>query len=323
MKKRCMALTLAAVMAFSVTAFGASNPAQNGKWESAYGNGTVSAYKKMYSIYARSVLIGYTTFNVPKEAQGKNLYLAMVDTEQWKAKDTSEYFKGELEEWEDFQAKQVYEKDSQNVFKVPLTKDSITLEVTYLDNRGNQKPGDGISLVALGGNAYENNLFADQEDQLLVEDLIYLYLSPDLKHEVEEVPCTIDVTIGADTMQLNGNSYPLDVPAYINDAGYTMLPMRALIENLPEEVQKKVVWDGQSKTALILCGMTTYRLTAGEKEALRNGDNVILNTPLEIKDGRVFLPLRDMIMLWENGKIDWDASTKTVHISAGMVHFLE
>ena len=31
MKKRCMALTLAAVMAFSVTAFGASNPAQNGK----------------------------------------------------------------------------------------------------------------------------------------------------------------------------------------------------------------------------------------------------------------------------------------------------
>lgn len=323
MKKRCMALTLAAVMAFSVTAFGASNPAQNGKWESAYGNGTVSAYKKMYSIYARSVLIGYTTFNVPKEAQGKNLYLAMVDTEQWKAKDTSEYFKGELEEWEDFQAKQVYEKDPQNVFKVPLTKDSITLEVTYLDNRGNQKPGDGISLVALGGNAYENNLFADQEDQLLVEDLIYLYLSPDLKHEVEEVPCTIDVTIGADTMQLNGKSYPLDVPAYINDAGYTMLPMRALIENLPEEVQRKVLWDGQSKTALILCGMTTYRLTAGEKEALRNGDNVILNTPLEIKDGRVFLPLRDMVMFWDNGKISWDASTKTVHISADMIHIVE
>lgn len=102
-----------------------------------------------------------------------------------------------------------------------------------------------------------------------------------------------------------------------------MLPMRALVENLPGEVQKKVVWDGQSKTALILCGMTTYRLTAGEKEALRNGDQVILNTPLEIKDGRVFLPLRDMIMLWENGKIDWDASTKTVHISADMVHFLE
>lgn len=69
--------------------------------------------------------------------------------------------------------------------------------------------------------------------------------------------------------------------------------------------------------------MTTYRLTAGEKEAQRNGSKLILNTPLEIKDGRVFLPLRDMIMLWENGKIDWDASTKTVHISADMVHFLE
>ena len=310
-EKRCMALTLAAVMAFSVTAFGASNPAQNGRWESAYGNGTASAYKKMYSIYARSILVGYTKLTVPKEAQGKNLYLAMVDTELWKTKGTSEYFKGSLVEWENFQVKQVYEKDLQNVFKVPLTKDAITLEVTYLEDRGNQKVGQGISVVALGGNQYENNLFADQEDQLFVEDLIYLYLSPDLKHEVEEVPCTIDVTIGADTMQVNGKSYPLDVPAYINDAGYTMLPMHALVENLPEEVQKKVFWDGQSKTA------------AGEKEAKRNGDKVILNTPLEIKDGRVFLPLRDMVMFWDNGKNSWDASTKTVHISADLVHILE
>lgn len=68
MKKRCMALTLAAVMVFSVTAFGASNPSQNGRWESAYGNGTASAYKRMYSIYACSILVGYTKLTVPKEA---------------------------------------------------------------------------------------------------------------------------------------------------------------------------------------------------------------------------------------------------------------
>ena len=54
MKKRCMALTLAAVMVFSVTAFGASNPAQNGKWESAYGSGTVSAEKEI-DVYKRQV----------------------------------------------------------------------------------------------------------------------------------------------------------------------------------------------------------------------------------------------------------------------------
>lgn len=253
----------------------------------------------------------------------KELYLAMVDYGAMEDKGYLGIFQRFMVEWENFQVKQVYEKDLQNVFKSAVDKGRITLEVTYLDDRGNQKVGQGISAVALGGNQYENNLFADQEDQLFVEDLIYLYLSPDLKHEVEEVPCTIDVTIGADTMQVNGKSYPLDVPAYINDAGYTMLPMRALVENLPEEVQKKVLWDGQSKTALILCGMTTYRLTAGEKEAKRNGDKVILNTPLEIKDGRAFLPLRDMVMFWDNGKISWDASTKTVHISADLVHILE
>lgn len=320
MKKRCMALTLAAVMAFSVTAFGASNPAQNGKWESAYGNGTVSAEKEMYATTVRSMLSGNVTFTLPQEAQGKKLYLALVDTEDWLSGGEEAFYYGFLEEWKNGDMKMIYMKGEGNVFTVPLTEDTMELKVVYDDER---KAGRSISLVALGGSQYADNLFAEYEDQLLVQDLISLYYRPDYKNEIEMVPCTIDVTIGADIMQVDGKSYPLDVPAYINDAGYTMLPMRALVENLPEEVQKKVIWDGQSKTALILCGMTTYRLTAGEKEAQRNGDKLILNTPLEIKDGRVFLPLRDMIMLWENGKIDWDASTKTVHISAGMVHFLE
>lgn len=137
------------------------------------------------------------------------------------------------------------------------------------------------------------------------------------------VPCTIDVTIGADIMQVDGKSYPLDVPAYINDAGYTMLPMRALVENLPEEVQKKVIWDGQQRTALLLCGMTTYRLTDGQKEAEKDGQLWMLKSPLEIKEGRVFLPLREIVTFWDQSNIQWENETKTVHISADMVHFLE
>lgn len=320
MKKRCMALTLAAVMAFSVTAFGASNPAQNGRWESAYGNGTVSAQKEMYETTVRSMLNGNVTFILPQEAQGKNLYLAMVDTEDWLSDGKGEFLSGSLEEWANNELKQILKPNEQQIFTVPLTNDLLELNVVY---DGERKDGKSVSLMALGGSQYADNLFAENENQLLVQDLISLYHSVIYKKQLEMVPCTIDVTIGADTMQVNGKSYPLDVPAYINDTGYTMLPMRALVENLPEEVQKKVVWDGQSKTALILCGMTTYRLTAGEKEAERNGDKVILNTPLEIKDGRVFLPLRDMVMFWDNGKISWDASTKTVHISADMIHIVE
>ena len=98
MKKRCMALTLAAVMAFSVTAFGASNPAQNGKWESAYGSGTVSAEKEMYQTLDRSILCADVTFALPENAQGKNLYLAMVDTEDWLSDGKAGFLPGCLEE---------------------------------------------------------------------------------------------------------------------------------------------------------------------------------------------------------------------------------
>lgn len=236
MKKRCMALTLAAVMAFSVTAFGASNPAQNGKWESAYGSGTVSAEKEMYQTLDRSILCADVTFALPENAQGKNLYLAMVDTEDWLSDGKAGFLPGSLEEWENNDLKQILNPNEQQIFTVPLTKDLLDLNVVY---DGERKDGKSISLVALGGSQYADNLFAESEDQLLVQDLISLYHSVNYKNQMETIPCTIDVTIGADIMQVNGKSYPLDVPAYINDAGYTMLPMRALVENLPEEVQKK------------------------------------------------------------------------------------
>lgn len=322
MKKRCMALTFAAVMAFSVTAFGASNPAQNGRWESAYGNGTVSAEKKMYATTVRSMLNGNVTLKLPQEAQGKKLYLALVDTEEWLSDEKGTFYYGFLEEWKNGDMEMIYmpEKEKNNVFTVPLTKDTIELKVIYDDER---KTGRSISLVALGGNQYADNLFAEHEDQLFVQDLISLYYRPDYKNEIEMVPCTIDVAIGASKMQVNGESYPLDVPAYINDAGYTMLPMRALVENLPEEIQKKVVWDGQQRTALLLCGMTTYRLTDGKKEAEKDDQLWMLKSPLEIKDGRVFLPLREIVTFWDQSNIQWDEETKTVHISAELVRIVE
>ncbi|MEI3524429.1 MAG: hypothetical protein V8Q36_10260 [Anaerotignum sp.] len=102
---------------------------------------------------------------------------------------------------------------------------------------------------------------------MFVEDLIYLYLRPDLKREVEEVPCTIDVTIGADTMQVNGKSLSVGRSCVYkitrgDHAAHTYFGGKSAGRSA-----KKVLWDGQSKTALIICGMTTYRLTAGEKRS--------------------------------------------------------
>lgn len=132
MKKRCMALTLAAVMAFSVTAFGASNPAQNGKWESAYGSGTVSAEKEMYQTLGRSILCADVTFALPENAQGKNLYLAMVDTEDWLSDGKAGFLPGSLEEWENNDLKQILNPNEQQIFTVPLTKDLLDLNVVYM-----------------------------------------------------------------------------------------------------------------------------------------------------------------------------------------------
>ncbi len=133
---------------------------------------------------------------------------------------------------------------------------------------------------------------------------------------------TIVVPIGSDTItagtreiklsEMQGGACPA---AYINNDGYTMLPVRAVTEALNSVAS--VRWDDATKTCTIGFGQRVFSMTVGSKVLNMNGVTTPLNAAPEIRDGRVFLPLRDLgyaLGLSEN-KISWDATTQTAKLN--------
>lgn len=102
----------------------------------------------------------------------------------------------------------------------------------------------------------------------------------------------------------------LDVPAYISAAGYTMLPVRAVATALGIN-NNNVLWNQASKTVTILYGQRIITMVAGQKVVTVNGNTIPASATVQIKDGRTFLPMRDLATALGVTDITWDAATKT------------
>ena len=153
-------------------------------------------------------------------------------------------------------------------------------------------------------------------------------VKPDVEKPKEEVPAepeknTYQITIGSPAIVKNGVvSYTADASPYLS-RGYTMLPLRALLNVTDEDVN--VAWDKVTKTVSVSKNTDTqYTKTAyiiiGEKEFMTAEGNIALSTPAELNSGRAFVSLRD----WMNiltaldmpaSDLNWDAKTKTVTLA--------
>ncbi len=123
---------------------------------------------------------------------------------------------------------------------------------------------------------------------------------------------TYVISIGNKEIQKNGEAaYTADAAPYINN-GYTMLPLRALLVLSDPNVDIK--WDAASKTAQISYNEKTFTIVANKGTMTKDSEAVTLSTAAEIKDGRLFVSLRDWmkIMDIDDDQVSWSSETKTV-----------
>ena len=106
----------------------------------------------------------------------------------------------------------------------------------------------------------------------------------------------------------------LDVPAYINAAGYTMLPVRAVAVALGIHTNN-VIWDQATKTVTILYGQRIITMQVGSKVINVNGSAIPASAAVEIVNGRTFLGLRDLATALGVVDITWDAATQTATLN--------
>ncbi len=134
--------------------------------------------------------------------------------------------------------------------------------------------------------------------------------------EVDDASFTtkVVVPVGESYIISGENQITLDVPAYINAAGYTMLPVRAVAVALGINTNN-VLWDQATKTVTILYGQRIITMVAGQKVVYVNGSAIPASASVEIVKGRTFLPMRDLATALGVTDITWDAATKTATLN--------
>lgn len=132
--------------------------------------------------------------------------------------------------------------------------------------------------------------------------------------DVEGFTTKVVVPVGADHILSGEKEIPLDVPAYINDNGYTMLPVRAVAKALGIS-ENAVLWDQPTRTVTIMHGQRIISMTLGQKYVTVNGSALPASSAVEIKDGRTFLPMRDLATALGVTDITWDSATRTATLN--------
>ena len=90
------------------------------------------------------------------------------------------------------------------------------------------------------------------------------------------------------------------------------MPIRPVLDAIGSKA--RIIWDDNEKSATVLMGRRVSKITVGSDTMVLNGVEIAVETPAEITDGVLFLPLTDLAMLIGLGedKISWDSETQTV-----------
>ncbi|MBP3967145.1 stalk domain-containing protein [Paenibacillus lignilyticus] len=113
------------------------------------------------------------------------------------------------------------------------------------------------------------------------------------------------------SVHVNGSAVPMTATPYV-DQGVTMVPFRAIFEAL----NLKIDWDKKSRTVTGWNAYTRIELKVGSLAAKVNGNQTMMQTPAEIKDGAVYVPLR-FVGEETGNRVTWHAAARNIDIQAG------
>jgi hypothetical protein len=110
----------------------------------------------------------------------------------------------------------------------------------------------------------------------------------------------------------NGYQLTLDVPPFISN-GKTLVPLRGVFESLGA----KVSWDETKQEVTIIKDEQTLILPLNQNNALKNGEQVVLDVPAQLVNGRTMVPVR-FIAETLGGTVEWDANDYAIRILTGL-----
>ncbi len=126
-----------------------------------------------------------------------------------------------------------------------------------------------------------------------------------------QVVCKPAITLVINDLYINvfGKTFKNDVAPIIAEGNRTMLPIRAIAENLGADVD----WDPATQKVTITTEDTVIEIFIGKTVAYINGEAVQLDTAAFIDNNRTYLQVR-FVSEALNADVNWNAETRTVTI---------
>ncbi len=134
------------------------------------------------------------------------------------------------------------------------------------------------------------------------------------REDTDSFTTKVVVPVGEKYIVSGENKVEIDVPAYINANGYTMLPLRAVAVALGINTNN-VLWDQSTRTATVMYGSKIINMTYGQKVVYVNGAMIPATAAVEITNDRMFLGLRDLGTALGVTDITWDGATRTATLN--------
>ncbi|MHB8918286.1 MAG: copper amine oxidase N-terminal domain-containing protein, partial [Desulfocucumaceae bacterium] len=108
---------------------------------------------------------------------------------------------------------------------------------------------------------------------------------------------------------LNGQALNFDVAPEVEN-GRILVPVRAIFEAMGANL----VWDGVYQAVIATRGDIEVVLQIGNDKAFKNGNEIKLDVPAKIMNGRTMVPLRFVSESF-GAEVSWDADTSTVNVT--------
>ena len=93
--------------------------------------------------------------------------------------------------------------------------------------------------------------------------------------------------------------------------GRTLVPLRAIFEKIGASVE----WDGETQTVTATKDDTTVSLTINSTTAKKNGQEIVLDVPAKIINGRTMVPVRFVSDCFGVG-VEWKGDIQTVVLTS-------
>lgn len=144
----------------------------------------------------------------------------------------------------------------------------------------------------------------------------------------------ISFKIGSDIININNDIKQIDSPAYISNSGYTMLPVRSIVDVLSYNTAD-INWDSNENKVTIsytykkfdnitdpnILYIDSYEtkiieIIVGYDTMYINGKKYNMVTPSEITKNRIFIPIRDLCYAFEieDDNIIWNEQEQSITI---------